>query len=237
MPPPTALADEGANTDFRLDVANGSQPAVRTTPAQPQKLSFAWFLLFNFAFLLGSLAAIWFALGDKLGLPSPSTAFGFAQNPPPPTTTDEIQPQRSAVSNEAELETPPTAPKLLSPSIEITEGQFLVDQVLDQQTSKPIGIKTIIDVGVKNLTGCQIVNIAFRLNCVKQDGKTITIDIDKVNFSRGLMPKSSGVLSLTCEPGNWDHVEVSIVSVESENESDLTLIGPFKIESDDRLSE
>ena len=49
------------------------------------------------------------------------------------------------------------------------------------------------------------------------------------------MPEPAGVMSLVCEPGNWETIAVSIVSVESEEESELTVVGPDVIKKDDRL--
>ena len=47
--------------------------------------------------------------------------------------------------------------------------------------------------------------------------------------------EAAGVMSLVCEPGNWETIAVSIVSVESEEESELTVVGPDVIKKDDRL--
>lgn len=49
------------------------------------------------------------------------------------------------------------------------------------------------------------------------------------------MPEAAGVVSLVCEPGNWETIAVTIVSVESEEESELTVVGPYVIKKDDRL--
>ena len=49
------------------------------------------------------------------------------------------------------------------------------------------------------------------------------------------MPETAGVVSLVCEPGNWETIAVTIVSVESEEESELMVVGPYVFKKDDRL--
>ncbi len=239
LPMPT---EEGSNDGLLVNVSTDSQPAIRPAPLRPRDRSLLWPIFVNFALLMGSFIVAWVVIGEKLGLPDPSTALGLKKSVPGRSTPDGGQEKQTAIDEQPPVASVPhvnsatIAPKLLAPSIAIIEGQFVVDQVLDQQTSKPVGFRTVIDLGLKNLTRCQIVNIAFKVACVTRDGNTTTIDIDNVKFSSGLMPEASGVMSLVCKSGNWEYVEVSIVSVESENDFDSTLIGPFKIESSDRLS-
>ena len=80
-------------------------------------------------------------------------------------------------------------------------------------------------------------NIVFKLDCTQEDGEITTVSVDRVNFAQGLMSEATGVLSLVCEPGAWESIAVSIVSVESEDQSDRTTIGPYLIARGDRLIE
>ena len=101
----------------------------------------------------------------------------------------------------------------------------------------PVGLKTMVDLQLENLTDLEIMNVAVKLDCRKEDEETVTFDVDRVRFSRGFKPKASGVLSFVCEAGDWEAIAVSIVSVESGDESDVTVIGPHVIKKGDRLTE
>ena len=192
-------------------------------------------------FYIGVTAIVgWVVAAEKLGIPTFGDVTGLGRKVS--NTVVQVEAKQNLAgypSDESqEIFSPSVAidkPKLLSPSVAILEGEFIVDQLLNQRTSKPVGTKTMVNLQVENLTRCKIVNLAFELDCKQGDGKTATFDIDRVNFSRGLMPEAAGVVSLVCEPGNWETIAVTIVSVESEEESELTVVGPYVIKKDDRL--
>ena len=82
-------------------------------------------------------------------------------------------------------------------------GQSVHGQVLDQQTGMPVGLKTMVDLQLENLTDLEIMNVAVKLDCRKEDEETVTFDVDRVRFSRGFKPKASRVLSCVCRPTTW----------------------------------
>jgi len=234
----SVLAGDGSGTDSLLGIQAAQQVSVSALRRKPRKNSVIWPLLTTAVVCFGPLCITWLLIGDKLGLPDFRETIGAVQKTPAKVAPVVRKDDRAQlVSVDLDGESTVDTPKLLSPSVQILDGQFIVDQLLDRQTSKPIGIKTMVDVQLKNLTRCEIIDMAFELKCTKSNGETEAFNIDRVSFASGFMSEESGVLSLTCEPGVWEKVEVSIVSVESENESELTVIGPYLIQNGDRLVE
>ena len=83
---------------------------------------------------------------------------------------------------------------------------------------------------------CEFLWLATKNHKLHKCGSlTVPHAFSGLNFSRGLMPEAAGVVSLVCEPGNWETIAVTIVSVESEEESELMVVGPYVIKKDDRL--
>ena len=193
-----ALGDEAPSSDSLLDV--GAQPRVAVVSARkkPRKRSAVWQVLMAIFYIGGSAIVAWVVAGDKLGLPSFGEVTGLSPKASSPVVPVDVEENSAGDSSEGD------SPALLSPSVEIVGGQFVVDQVLDQKTSKVVGSKTMVDLQVKNLTRLKIENIAFKLDCKQLDGETETFNIDQVNFSQGLMAEATGVLSLLCEPGDWE---------------------------------
>ena len=235
------VGEEGSRSDSPIDV--GPQPQVAVVPARkkPRKRSVVWQVLAAIFYIGGSTIVAWIVAGEKLGLPSIGEVTGLSPKVSHPVASVGT-PEAAAVSDDAQanpdaVQSEADSPKLLSPSVSILGGEFVVDQLLDQQTSKPVGSKTMIDLQVKNLTRCEIVNIVFKLDCTQEDGEITTVSVDRVNFAQGLMSEATGVLSLVCEPGAWESIAVSIVSVESEDQADRTTIGPYLIARGDRLIE
>lgn len=110
--------------------------------------------------------------------------------------------------------------KLCSPAVSLVDGSFVVDQVLERNTSLPAGFKTVVSVNILNLSDCEITGINIEIKAFSIEGAlTRTWKIER-QFAKELAPHGTRKLMIFEEAGNWSKLVLVATSVRAGEQTD-----------------